>query len=120
MFLGAHTIDNGGIHMAARRAAEEALARARWLAGIGETTLAIQHEINNPLAALLGHASLLSLGDPTAEQQAEHLAVILEQARRIASVVQRLSKLKDPKAIEYLEGAKMIDLSSHGEEEDDG
>ena len=95
---------------AARRAAEDALARAQWLAGIGQTTLTLQHEINNPLAALIGHASLLSLGNPTPEQQAEHLSVILDQARRIASVVQRLSKLKDPKAVEYLEGVKMIDL----------
>ena len=95
---------------AARRAAEDALARAQWLAGIGQTTLTVQHEINNPLAALLGHASLLSLGEPTPEQQAEHIAVILDQARRIASVVQRLSKLKEPKAVEYLEGVKMIDL----------
>ncbi len=94
----------------ARRSAEDALARAQWLAGIGQTTLTVQHEINNPLAALLGHASLLSLGDPTPEQQAEHISVILDQARRIASVVQRLSKLKDPKAVEYLEGVKMIDL----------
>lgn len=94
----------------ARRSAEEALARAQWLAGIGQTTLTVQHEINNPLAALLGHASLLSLGNPTQKQQEEHIAVILDQARRIASVVQRLSKLKDPKAVEYLEGVKMIDL----------
>ena len=94
----------------ARRAAEDALARAQWLAGIGQTTLTLQHEINNPLAALVGHASLLSLGDPTAEQQAEHISVILDQARRIASVVQRLSRLKDPKAVEYLEGVKMLDL----------
>ena len=94
----------------ARRAAEEALSRAQWLAGIGQTTLTLQHEINNPLAALIGHASLLSLGRPTPEQQEEHISVILDQARRIASVVQRLSKLKDPKAVEYLEGVKMIDL----------
>ena len=105
------TITERRIHLErARRSAEDALARAQWLAGIGQTTLTVQHEINNPLAALLGHASLLSLGNPTPEQKAEHIAVILDQARRIASVVQRLSKLKDPKAVEYLEGVKMIDL----------
>src|SRR5213595_244266 len=41
----------------ARRKAEVAIAR--WRAGIGETAIALQHEINNPLAALLGHAELL-------------------------------------------------------------
>src|SRR3954468_20442522 len=45
--------------MEARRATEEELARARFLAGIGETTIALEHEINNPLSALIGHAELL-------------------------------------------------------------
>jgi DNA-binding response OmpR family regulator len=30
-----------------RRGADEELARARWLSGIGEATLSLQHEINN-------------------------------------------------------------------------
>ncbi len=34
-----------------------------------------------------------------------------QQARRIAAVVKRLSKLKNPKSVEYLRGSKMIDLS---------
>src|SRR6185369_15992313 len=46
----------------ARRQAEIELRRARYLAGIGETSLALQHEINNPLAAMLSHASLLEAG----------------------------------------------------------
>ena len=96
---------------AQRRNAEAALARAQWLAGIGQTTLALQHEINNPLAALLGHASLLSSSSTSAEHQRQHIEVILEQARRIAAVVQRLARLKDPKSVEYLAGMRMIDIS---------
>ena len=46
---------------AARRRAEDELSRARWLAGIGEATLALQHEINNPLSALLGNAELMMM-----------------------------------------------------------
>ena len=53
----------------ARREAEEALARAQWLAGIGETALALQHEINNPLAALLGNAALLTAGLAAPDEQ---------------------------------------------------
>ena len=44
---------------AARRTAEDQLSKARWLSGIGEATLALQHEINNPLSALLGNAELM-------------------------------------------------------------
>ena len=95
----------------ARRAAESELARARWLAGIGETTIALEHEINNPLSALLGHAELLLMDDDLGTEQREQLQVIREQAARIAEVVRRLARLKNPQTVEYLAGARMIDLS---------
>ena len=95
----------------ARRRAEEALARARYFAGIGETTVALQHEINNPLAALLGHAGLIEQGLIEPGEEQELLAVIVEQAHRIARVVKRLSALRDPQSVEYVEGAWMLDLS---------
>jgi sigma-B regulation protein RsbU (phosphoserine phosphatase) len=95
----------------ARRAAEAELARARFLAGIGETTIALEHEINNPLSALLGHAELLLMDKGLSEGQTEQLRIIQEQAARIAEVVRRLAKLKNPQSVEYLAGARMIDLS---------
>jgi DNA-binding response OmpR family regulator len=97
---------------AQRRAAEEALAKARWMAGIGETSIALQHEINNPLSALLGHAELLMLDEhDTAKEPNEHVRVIHEQARRIADVVKRLGQLRDPQTVEYVAGSRMLDLS---------
>ena len=95
----------------ARRAAEAELSRARWLAGIGETTIALEHEINNPLSALLGHAELLLMEPGLTEDQRHQLEVIREQAARIADVVRRLARLKNPQSVEYLAGARMIDLS---------
>jgi DNA-binding response OmpR family regulator len=96
----------------ARREAETELARARWLAGIGETTIALEHEINNPLSALLGHAELLLMDATlTADQRAE-LQVVREQAARIAEVVRRLARLKNPTSVPHGSGGKMIDLSS--------
>jgi DNA-binding response OmpR family regulator len=95
-----------------RRAAEAELARSRWLAGIGETTIALEHEINNPLSALLGHAELMLMDtEHLMESQCEQLRIIQEQAARIADVVRRLGKLKNPQTVEYLAGARMIDLS---------
>src|SRR5471030_2371528 len=97
---------------AARRSAEAELARSRWLAGIGETTIALEHEINNPLSALLGHAELLMMDRTLSEEHHEQLRIIQEQAARIAQVVRRLAKLKNPQSVEYLGGSMMIDLSS--------
>ena len=96
---------------AAVRKAEEALKRARWLAGIGETVLTLQHEINNPLTAVLVEAEMLA-GEPTMPAEfAERLREILEQTQRIAQVVKRLSALQDPQVIERLAGVRMLDLS---------
>jgi DNA-binding response OmpR family regulator len=97
-----------------RREVQQALARARYLAGIGETAIAIQHEINNPLTALLGSAALLKQGLIPPEEAGETLDVIVEQAERIAEVVKRLRGLKEPRAVEYLGGQQMIDLSGAG------
>jgi DNA-binding response OmpR family regulator len=95
----------------ARWAAEEALANARWLAGVGQTALAIQHEVNNPLAALLGNVQLM-LMDEELPRDVRHLAEeTLAQARRVAAVVKRLSALEAPRTVEYLTGAPMLDLS---------
>jgi DNA-binding response OmpR family regulator len=102
---------------AQRRAAEAELARARWLAGIGETSIALQHEINNPLSALLGHTELLMLDEQEMGQRNEHVRVIHEQALRIAEVVKRLRKLRDPQTVEYVAGARMLDLSHPPAEE---
>jgi CheY-like chemotaxis protein len=95
----------------ARRRAEEALARAQWLAGIGETSIALQHEINNPLAALLGHVGLIENDLIEPGEEREVLAVVAEQAHRIAGVVKRLSALRNPQSVEYLRGgSRMLDL----------
>jgi DNA-binding response OmpR family regulator len=96
---------------AARWAAEEALSNAQWMAGIGQTALAIQHEINNPLAALLSNVQLMLMDDALAADVRELGDDMLAQARRVANVVKRLSQLEVPKTVEYLTGAPMLDLS---------
>lgn len=95
----------------ARREAERLLAEARFLAGIGETTIAIQHEVNNPLAALLGTATLFEQGLVRPGEEREALATIVAQARRIADVMKRLAELRAPQSVEYAGTTKMIDLS---------
>jgi two-component system C4-dicarboxylate transport sensor histidine kinase DctB len=94
-----------------RRRAEDALAAAQRLAAIGETTLALQHEINNPLAALLVHAQLLVIEAATPELKKD-LDLVVELTRRIADVVRRLSELKAPRSVQYLGGSSMIDLAA--------
>jgi DNA-binding response OmpR family regulator len=99
---------------AARRNAEEKLRQAQYLAGIGETSLALQHEINNPLAALLSNTALIEAGMVNEEEKTEALVTIAQMARRIADVVKKLRQLNNPKSVEYLGSARMIDIKPGG------
>ena len=94
----------------ARRTAEEELRKARYLAGIGEMTITIQHEINNPLTGILANAELLIMDAKEKGQPTEELRLIVEQAQRISALVRRMGELKDPKTVEYPGGARMVDL----------
>lgn len=94
-----------------RRAAETEVAKTRYLAGIGEMAIALQHEINNPLAAVLAHAELLAMDADEAGEENASLQTILEQARRIADVVRRLSSLRNPTSVEYVPGKRMVHLN---------
>jgi two-component system C4-dicarboxylate transport response regulator DctD len=97
-----------------RRAAEADAARARYLAGVGEMAIALQHEINNPLAAILAHAELMAMDAADAGAMDESLTTILEQARRIATVVRKLSSLRNPTSVEYVPGKRMVHLHEDG------
>ena len=99
---------------AARRTAETQLRKAQYLAGIGETSLALQHEINNPLAALLSNTSLIEAGMVSPSEMQESLATIAQMARRIADVVKKLRQLNNPTSVEYLGNARMIDINQGG------
>ncbi|AHG89599.1 histidine kinase A domain protein [Gemmatirosa kalamazoonensis] len=87
----------------ARRRAEGTLERTERLLGVGDAVSAgLQHEINNPLAALLAHASLLEQGLHEPGEERELLGVIVEQAHRIADVVRRIAALRYPEDSEFV------------------
>jgi two-component system, sensor histidine kinase and response regulator len=96
---------------AAHRAMEESLRRARYLAGIGEATVGLKHEINNPLTGILGTAELLLLELRQRAYPTTDVETIITQARRISEIVKRLDDLKDPMSVLYAGGSRMIDLA---------
>lgn len=108
-------LDGAGLRRAIRygierQLAESELTRARWLAGIGETAIAVMHEINNPLMSLLGNAELADESSSPDELRKVIEAMSIA-ARRIRDVVRKLGDLEQPRSVEYAGDVRMIDLS---------
>lgn len=97
---------------AARRDAEEELRNSRFLAGIGEATVTLQHEINNPLTGLLGIAELMLMDAKETGRKTDEIEMILQQGKRIAELVKRLGDLRDPKSVHYVGKSKMLDVKN--------
>jgi|WetSurMetagenome_2_1015567.scaffolds.fasta_scaffold134762_2 PAS domain-containing protein len=89
---------------------QELLARER-LALVGQVAITLNHEINNPLAAILGTAeAMLAEGGPV-DGQATRLETIRECSLRIVDVTRRLREVEGISLTEYVEGGPlMLDL----------
>jgi signal transduction histidine kinase len=88
------------------------------LAAIVETAIAVSHEVNNPLTAVLGNAQLLRLRtkDLPADVE-EKLKIIEEAASRIQEVTAALMRITEPATLEYTPGIKMLDIFGSGKKE---
>jgi len=81
------------------------------LAAIVETAIAINHEVNNPLTAVLGNAQLLRLRTKDLPVEVEEkLKIIEEAAGRIQEVTAALMRITEPASKEYTPGIKMLDI----------
>ncbi len=97
-------------------ATEELVSKGRREA-IVETAVTVNHEINNPLTAILGNIQLLLLkGDELDPSLVQKLRVVEQSALKIRDVTQRLLKLTTPKSVTYTDGTNMIDLSDGKDE----
>ena len=98
-------------------AAEQDLVRAERLAAVGEMTVTLHHEINNPLMAAFADVELL-LADLTAppENLRQGLEDIRQALRRIRDIVQRIGKLREARSKDYLRGIRMLDLERRDRE----
>jgi PAS domain S-box-containing protein len=73
----------------ALRQLERHLAHKDRLSSIGTLASGVAHEVGNPLTGILMVAKNLA-ADPTAEDAAERLGIIVDEARRIHGIVQSL------------------------------
>jgi signal transduction histidine kinase len=87
--------------------------RVERLRALAETTIALSHEINNPLAVLSGEIELIRRDGGVAEDRVESLKGAVG---RIADVLQRLRRLAEPLETDYLpsRGVRMLNLANGG------
>lgn len=82
------------------------------VSAIIETSVTVNHEINNPLTAILGNVQLLLLKrrdlDPELEAK---LRTIEASAMKIRDVTQKLLRVTSARSVEYAEGTSMLDLN---------
>jgi CheY-like chemotaxis protein len=98
-------------------AAERDLVRAERLAAIGEMTVTLHHEINNPLMAAFAHVELM-LADPSmdAATRQETLSSAREALHRIHVIMRRIGDLREIRTKSYATGVQMVDLDDVGPE----
>jgi DNA-binding response OmpR family regulator len=94
-------------------ASERDLLRAERLAAIGEMTVTLHHEINNPLMAAFAEVELL-LENPAMPEprRLEGLREIQTALRRIRDIVRRIGELREVRTRHYASGLRMVDLDS--------
>jgi PAS domain S-box-containing protein len=87
------------------------LLEAERLAAITETAIGINHEINNPLCAILGNTQLLLMEkDKLDPRVIKKLKSIEKEITRIHEVAERLARISRPVLKEYVGGKLMLDV----------
>ena len=102
----------------ALRESEAQLRQASRLAAVGQLAAGVAHEINNPLAVIMGHASQLraTSPDPDVGARAEKM---LAGTKRVARIVRELQNFARPKppdltAVQMAEVVeRVVDLRQH-------
>jgi PAS domain S-box-containing protein len=85
---------------------EQQIIQSERLAAMGQMIGGFAHELNNPLTSILGMAELLQEGDAS-EGARKQIAILHQQARRAAEIVQNLQYFARPP----VPGRSQVDLN---------
>ncbi len=96
----------------AQTAVEQELVRAERLAAIGEMTVTLHHEINNPLMSASAEIDLLRLSPTLDPDQRESLDSVRESLIRIRNIIKQAGELRQASSADYLVGLRMINITS--------
>ena len=105
-------------NVTSEQVSQEVIDKER-LSAVLETAVTVNHEVNNPLQAIIGNIQLLLMKSETLDSNiVDKLKAIEESAIKINSVTQRLMQITTPKTVHYSDGTKMIDINGDDESSD--
>jgi len=82
------------------------------VAVVGQVAIAIRHEVNNALAAIIAEGQLLEEdGRLTHPEDVKSLENIIAMARRVSDSMEKLATVTHAPVTDYAAGVKMIDLT---------
>ncbi|MBL8986468.1 MAG: response regulator [Gemmatimonadetes bacterium] len=96
----------------AQTAVEQELVRAERIAAIGEMTVTLHHEINNPLMSASAEVELLLTDRTLAADRRESLESVRDSLLRIRDIIKRAGELRQASSADYLAGLRMINLAA--------
>jgi PAS domain S-box-containing protein len=112
---GEHEYWEGTVEdITSQRRADEAERRAETLRAVAQLANAAAHEINNPLAVIVGRLELLRRDLNT--DQRGRLAPIVEASRQIAKIITHMGRLTRLETLDDLPASPMLDLRRSAEQ----
>jgi len=98
--------------LAKLKTAQQELLEAERLRTALKMASALAHEVNNPLAGIIGLCELLRSSLPPDSPQHRDVTLILRQAERIAEVMRNIRNLREVRFTQYVGEETMVDLSA--------
>ncbi len=92
--------------------AERELLLAARREAIGEMTVTLHHEINNPLMTAFAEVSILLADEELNAQQRHGIEELKGALDRIRDILRQAGELQAARAVEYVKGVSMMDLSA--------
>jgi len=90
---------------------QKQLIEAEKMASVGRLAAGVAHEINNPIAVILGHSQMLLDGPPGSRPEKDQLLTIAQEARQCKHIVDGLldlSRPSDPTAGEVINPCEVV------------
>jgi hypothetical protein len=96
------------------------MVKSERAAAVTETAVTVNHEINNPLTAILGNTQLLLMNkDKLAKETVTKLQTIEKSAIQIREVTDKLMTIIEPVRKHYASGLQMIDIEKSKKRSDE-